>query len=218
MTKLLILLIAVLIIPRVMVEKKKILIIGDSISIGYTPYVRDALADKAIVVHNPGNAQHTGTGLAKLDEWLGDEKWDIIQFNWGLWDLCYRSPDSSEFGKKDKINGVVEFTVEEYKTNLEKLVKRLLLTNAKLVFVTTSFVPDGERGRMVGDDKIYNKAALEVMKKYHIQVNDINKASKKIHKNEGKAANDVHYTEEGYKLLADKIVSCLEKEMKKGDK
>jgi len=198
-----------------MVKKKKILIIGDSISIGYTPFVRDALENEATVVHNAGNAQHTGTGLAKLDEWLGDEKWDIIQFNWGLWDLCYRSPDSSDIGKKDKINGKVEFTVEEYKANLEELVKKLLLTHAKLVFVTTSFVPDGEPGRMVGDDKIYNKAALEVMKKYHIPVNDINTVSKKIHKKEGKAESDVHYTEEGYKMLAGKITSYLEKELKK---
>ena len=49
-------------------KMKKILIIGDSISIGYTPFVKKALAGKAVVVHNPGNAQHTGTGLEKLDE------------------------------------------------------------------------------------------------------------------------------------------------------
>ena len=30
------------------------------------------LARKAIVKHNPGNAQHTGTGLKKIKEWIGD--------------------------------------------------------------------------------------------------------------------------------------------------
>ena len=73
-------------------KKTKILIIGDSISIGYTPFVKAYFYDKAIVSHNPGNAQHTGTGLLKIEEWLEHENWDIVQFNWGLWDLCYRSP------------------------------------------------------------------------------------------------------------------------------
>ena len=75
-------------------KKPKILIIGDSISIGYTPFVKENLIEKAIVKHNPGNAQHSGTGLKKVKEWIGDEDWDIIQFNWGLWDLCYRHPDA----------------------------------------------------------------------------------------------------------------------------
>ena len=52
-------------------EKPKILIIGDSISIGYTPFVQQALADIAEVFHNPGNAQHTGTGLGSIDSWIG---------------------------------------------------------------------------------------------------------------------------------------------------
>ena len=213
MTKFLIVLFSILLIPGFKTEKKKILIIGDSISIGYTPFVREALLDKAVVVHNPGNAQHTGTGLKKLDEWVGDEKWDIIQFNWGLWDLCYRSPDSSESGKKDKINGTITFSVEEYQSNLRELVKKLQATHAKLVFVTTTFVPENEPGRIAGDELRYNKAALEVMQEFNIPVNDIYKASKKIHKKQGESPGNVHYTEQGYQMLAEKIVSFLQKEI-----
>ena len=55
-------------------ELPNVLIIGDSISIGYTPFVKEALEGKANVVHNEGNAQHTGTGLIKLEEWLGDPR------------------------------------------------------------------------------------------------------------------------------------------------
>jgi hypothetical protein len=58
-----------------------VLIIGDSISIGYFPVVKELLEGKAVVVHNPGNAQHTRFGLEKLDEWLGQTKWDVIHFN-----------------------------------------------------------------------------------------------------------------------------------------
>jgi len=65
----------------------KVLIIGDSISIGYTPPLTEMLRGKAEVVHNPGNATHSAYGLKNLDAWLGDAKWDVIQFNHGLHDL-----------------------------------------------------------------------------------------------------------------------------------
>ena len=194
-------------------EKPKIVIIGDSISIGYTPFVKEALTNEAIVKHNPGNAQHTGTGLLKLEEWLNEEVWDIIQFNWGLWDLCYRHPDAKVYGNRDKINGSITFTVEEYKRNLEKLVQQLKKTNAKLIFVTTSFIPEGEAGRFKGDEIQYNKAAKQIMKKNGILINDIHKASKQIHKKHMKEEGDVHFTEKGYELLAVEITNFIKKEI-----
>lgn len=192
---------------------KKILIIGDSISIGYTPFVEEALRGEAIVKHNPGNAQHTGTGLLKLEEWLGNEEWDIIQFNWGLWDLCYRHPDSKVYGKRDKINGTVTFSPEEYAANLDKLVKRLKETGAKLIFVSTSYVPEGEAGRKKGDEIKYNAMATEVMIANGVLINDIHKYSKKVHKTYKSADGDVHYTDAGYSLLAKKIVKMLKQEL-----
>lgn len=194
--------------------KTKILIIGDSISIGYTPFVKETLKDKAIVKHNQGNAQHTGTGLLKLDEWLGNTDWDIIQFNWGLWDLCYRHPDSKVQGNRNKINGTITLSAEEYEKNLTELVNRLKQTDAKLIFVSTSYVPENEAGRFAGDDIKYNTVAKKVMKKEGILVNDINATSKQIHKEYGKGNDDVHYTEEGYKLLADEIVKFIQNEIK----
>ncbi len=41
----------------------KVLIIGDSISMAITPHVARQLDGMATVLHNKGNAQHTGTGL-----------------------------------------------------------------------------------------------------------------------------------------------------------
>lgn len=213
MIKYISLFILLLVLGSFSVPQKKILIIGDSISIGYTPFVKEALKDKAIVKHNPGNAQHSGTGLLKLDEWIGDEDWDIIQFNWGLWDLCYRHADSKVQGKRDKTNGKQTFSIEEYEKNLSELVLRLKQTKAKLIFVTTSYVPNGEAGRFTGDDLNFNKVAKEVMKENNVLMNDINKASKKIHKKHKKAEGDVHYTKEGYKLLSAKIIETLEKQL-----
>lgn len=190
-------------------ELPNVLIIGDSISIGYTPYVKKALEGKANVIHNKGNAQHTGTGLIKLDDWLGNTAWDVIHFNWGLWDLCYRSEQSNVYGNRDKINGAVTFTPEEYGKNLEQLVIRLKKTKAKLIFAMTSYVPEGEAGRIFGDDKRYNKVAIEIMKKNKIQINNFNRISRKIHKKHQKAEDDVHFTPEGYELLAKPVIQII---------
>ena len=196
-------------------KKQKILIIGDSISLGYTPFVKENLSEWAMVEHNPGNAQHTGTGLERIDAWIGDTQWDIIQFNWGLWDLCYRHPNAKAYGNRDKINGVVTFSVEEYASNLEGLVKKIKeKSNAKLIFVTTSYVPKEEVGRHAIDAKKYNEAAKAVMKKYGIMVNDIYKASKNIHKKHGIGSHDVHYTEQGYEKLGELISRFLLNQMK----
>ncbi|SOE23695.1 Lysophospholipase L1 [Spirosomataceae bacterium TFI 002] len=195
-------------------DTPKILIIGDSISIGYTPFVKKHFEGKAEVFHNSGNAQHTGTGLEKIEEWIGDEDWDIIQINWGLWDLCYRYPDSKVQGNRDKINGQITFPLAEYEQNLDEIVKLIKAkTNAKLIFVTTSYVPEHEAGRFTKDPQKYNMVAKKVMKKHSVIINDIYKSSIPIHHQDGKGNNDVHYNSEGYKKLAALISGFLEKEL-----
>jgi len=44
----------------------RVLIIGDSISVGYTPFVKSALSNRMEVVHAPGNSAATATGLKRL--------------------------------------------------------------------------------------------------------------------------------------------------------
>jgi lysophospholipase L1-like esterase len=192
-------------------RKVKILIIGDSISLGYTPYVQEILAEQAIVLHNPGNAQHTGTGLEKIEEWIGDGEWDIIHFNWGLWDLAYRHPDAKVYGNRDKINGTITYSVAEYAANLDSIVKVLKSsTTATLVFATTTYVPKQEAGRYKRDPVRYNKAAKKVMTRNKVLVNDIYHQSRSIHRQYGKGEDDVHFTKEGYQKLANVVSNYLE--------
>jgi lysophospholipase L1-like esterase len=196
-------------------QKPRILIIGDSISIGYTPFVQEYLSDIAYVHHNPGNAQHTGTGLARIEEWLGSANWDIIQFNWGLWDLCYRHPDSKVQGNRDKINGKITYSIDDYASNLDSIVSVLKnKSRAKLIFVTTTYVPEQESGRFTQDAIRYNDIAKQIMKKHSVTIHDIYKKSVAIHNKHGKGANDVHYTQEGYRQLGKGIANFLEEEIR----
>lgn len=195
-------------------DKPSILIIGDSISIGYTPFVTEDLSNKADVFHNPGNAQHTGTGLKKIEEWIGNKKWDIIQLNWGLWDLCYRHPDSKVQGNRDKVKGKITYTIDEYASNLDSIVTILLRkTEAKLIFVTTSYVPKNEAGRFENDAIRYNEAAKKIMEKHSVIINDIYHQSIPIHQKFGKGSDDVHYSNQGYEKLSELVTKFLETEI-----
>jgi len=195
-------------------EKAKILIIGDSVSIGYTPFVKEYLKEIADVLHNPGNAQHTGNGLKNIELWIDNIDWDIIQFNWGLWDLCYRHPDSKVQGQRDKIHGKITISPEDYEKQLDALVKIIRKkSKAKLIFVTTTYVPVNEAGRFSKDALKYNKIARGVMKANGVKINDIYRFSKDIHRKYGNGNDDVHYTEKGYEALGKQIAAFLEHEI-----
>ena len=197
-----------------------VLIIGDSISIGYTRLVREKLIGKANVYRpmngkGPDNCGDTTIGMAKIDAWLGKQKWDVIHFNWGLWDLCYRNPASKEQGGRDKAGGKVSTTPADYEKNLEQLVTRMEATGAKLIWASTTVVPDGEVGRFVGDDEKYNSIAERVMKKHSIPTDDLFALSKEFSGKFSAKAGDVHYKVEGYDALAVQVAGAIEKELPK---
>jgi|EP01047_Picozoa_sp_COSAG01_P073539 hypothetical protein len=63
----------------------RVLLLGDSISIGYHLNVRARLEGVANVHRPDTNCGHTGKGVAMLRDWLaahGDRQWDVIHFNW----------------------------------------------------------------------------------------------------------------------------------------
>ena len=195
-------------------DKAKILIIGDSISIGYTPFVQENLENIADVSHNPGNAKHTGVGIDSVETWIGNTDWDIIHFNWGLWDLCYRHPESEVYGNRDKINGKITFSLDEYGKNLDLIIKIIRKkSDAELVFVTTTYVPVDEAGRYKEDAIKYNDIAKKVMKANEVKINDIYEESISIHNKYGKGNDDVHYKKEGSEELGKLISKFLKQEI-----
>jgi len=189
----------------------RVLIIGDSISIGYFKPVKELLAGTAEVHHNPGNAQHTAFGLAKLDEWLGDTSWDVIHFNHGLHDLKYVDDRGARVPPSE---GRQQIPMDEYARNLDQLVKRLKRTGAELVFATTTPVPEGAAGRIQGDADRYNRAALQVVKRHRIPVNDLYAfALPRLESTQ--RPRDVHFTPEGSRLLAEKVTQSIRTALEK---
>lgn len=70
--------------PEVNESLPNVLLLGDSISIGYMLDVRKQLSGQANVWRPAVNCGPTTRGLESLDKWIGDRKWDLIHFNFGL--------------------------------------------------------------------------------------------------------------------------------------
>ena len=187
-----------------------ILLIGDSISGGYQKQVKSALNGKANVVKNQGNAEWTGTGLKKIDSYLGDTQWDIIHFNWGLWDIYgwrYYDEDRSP---------------EAYAKRLDQLVTRMKKTDARLIWATTTPVCPGPEKSMLQrhnrevvitreQQELYREAALKVMKKHGVEINDLYTYILPDLKKFSPAADNVHFSGSGCARLAKKVTATLEK-------
>jgi len=188
----------------------RVLLIGDSISIGYTLPVRHLLKGKANIHRPPTNCGDTARGLKSMATWLGDKKWDVIHFNWGLHDLKY----VDERGTMVAIDkGKQNLSPEQYAQNLRKLVEEMKKTGAKLVWATTTPVPDGTSGRRKGDEIKYNKMAEKVMSENGIAVDDLNALVEKNPRSQ--LPKNVHFSEEGYKILAESVTRSIEHAMKK---
>ena len=176
----------------------RVLIVGDSISIGYTPFVKKLLEGKAYVEHNAGNGGPTSNGAAHIEEWLKDGNWDAIHFNFGLHDL------------KLMENGKHQVSLEDYEKNLGVIVAAMKKTRAKLVFATTTPVPEGKQNpvRLTADVQRFNAAALRVMERNHVAVDDLyGAAMKRIA--EMQRPNNAHFTEAGYEDLAKPVVESI---------
>lgn len=192
-----------------------VLILGDSISIAYTIPVRDGLKGKANVFRPKDNCGDTQEGLARLTQWLGPNKWDVIHFNWGLHDLCYRNPKAENQGHRDKVNGIQSVTPADYGKNLEELVTRLKATGARLIWASTTVVPENEVGRFVGDDAKYNAIAAQIMEHHGIPTDDLYALSKSFNGKHAGGPGNVHFKPEGSAKLAESVVTSIEAALQK---
>jgi len=181
----------------------KVLLIGDSISIGYAPNVQKLLEGQAEVVHHEGNAQDTRTGLKMLDGWLGDTKWDAIHFNWGLWDL------------KGQADGTTVVPQDEYEKNLRTLVERLKKTGAKLTWASTTPVPEMNAQKRTPENVVkFNDIAAWVMKDNNIPIDDLHARMLPNRQKYESKPNDVHFSKEGSRFLAETVAASVRKELR----
>jgi len=160
----------------------RVLLIGDSVSRGYTQATRKVLAGKANVHRAPANCGPTASGLKNLEVWLGAGKWDVIHFNFGIHD---RGTPAADYVKR-----------------LEEIVTRLEKTGAKLIWASTTPIPDNPAQKQTAASIVEKNAlAAEVMKKHGIPTDDLF-AAMTPRLAEFQPPLDVHFTGAGYDFPA----------------
>ena len=173
----------------------RVLIIGDSVSRGYTQAVRKALAGKANVHRAPANCGPTASGIKNIEVWLAGGKWDVIHFNFGIHDRA--TP------------------IKDYSERLDKLVERMKQTGAKLVWASTTPIPDNPAQKQTAASIVErNQAAAAIMRKQGVQVDDLYSAITP-HLAEMQNPNDVHFNGMGYDFLGAQVAQAIEKALVK---
>jgi lysophospholipase L1-like esterase len=171
----------------------RVLLIGDSISRGYTLAARKALTGVANVHRAPENCGPTANGVKKLPVWLSDGHWDIIHFNFGIHDR--KTP------------------LADYEERLQAITAQLKATGARLIWATTTPVKEGGmKDATESDLAARREVAARVMAKHGVAVNDLH-ATMLPHLEAHQPPQDVHFKEPGYQLLGEQVAAAIRKQI-----
>lgn len=187
----------------------RVLLVGDSISVGYTIPVRALLAGRANLHRVPANAEGTAKSIGLLEGWLGTAKWDLIVFNFGLHDVLI-------------LRGEPRISMGLYLARLGAMIDMMQAQARRLIWVSsTPVTPECEKHtakrwqtdrtqpyRRNKDIVRYNAAAQRLMDQRGIPVVDLySYALPKL--DEIQLPRNVHFTEDGYAVLAQPVAEAI---------
>ena len=189
---------------------KRVLLLGDSIRMGYDDMVRDLLAGKAEVLYD---AEDNGR-FAAYTLWQANQLLrrygpvDVVHWNNGYWDMNIESPMTEAI-----------HPLPEYQHFLRRIIGLCRGQGAQVVFATTVPILDaGSAQDNTGtgasiayqNDWVvtYNRAACEVMREEGVPVNDLYTLCLSG-PDYYKCADRLHLTEEGYLACARQVVASV---------
>ena len=186
-----------------------VVLIGDSIRLGYTSTVVKELAGRANVVGPAANGGDSSNVLSHLGEWAIQRQPDVVHFNCGIHDI-----------KKSKQAGTFQTPPEKYEANLRAIVERLRKeTKATVVFALTTPLVDDRAAKLRVDKDYellnasteqYNEIARRVMKELDVPVNDLRAALGDRDEQLKLIVDDgVHFKPEGSKKLGQAVAAFV---------
>ena len=186
----------------------KVVLLGDSIRIGYDRYVRDALFGQAEVLFPGENCAFAQNVLRRVNLWKDDGKWgnDVVLVHWnaGLWDCLH-------------LDGEGPLTpLPVYRDFLTRIHRRLRrhFPAARLIFATsTPVIEEGYTNpslyaRFNTEIEAFNAAAREALEPVGETIDDLYVVM-------AQAPNDEHsdmthwYTPAGTKRIGDAVLASV---------
>jgi len=182
----------------------KLLIVGDSISMGYTETVAAELGGAADVVHSPGNGGDSSNAVANIDQWLADAKPHLVVLNCGLHDV-----------KRERDGDHCQVPLMFYKTILPAVIEKVRAAGCRCVWVSTTPVIEKRHRAAKSFDRLnkdiddYNKAARAIARKAGLPIINLNKAARNLDLETALTGDGVHFTPEAYEALGKKVAARL---------
>jgi dienelactone hydrolase/lysophospholipase L1-like esterase len=184
----------------------RVVLVGDSIRLGYAPRVAERLSGKAVVISSPENGGDSANVLAHLEEWVLRQKPDVVHLNCGLHDL-----------KRSRTDGHHQVELDRYSENLRRIVDRIRAgTDAALVLADTTPILDerhARRGagfdRTEADVRRYNAAAIAIMRAQGVPVHDLHQVVEQGGPEMMLGPDGTHYTAAGSDRLAEAVADCV---------
>ena len=176
-------------------SNKNVLLLGDSLRMGYEPFVRAMLKGRAGVFGPEENGRWAGYTLNSLRFWVPDfPEPDVIHWNNGLWDLG----DDYNLGRPFSLP-------DEYVSALERtiIVLQQMYPKAKIIMATTMPTDNPDSS----DIESYNELLKKVADKYNLLVDDLFPIIKGHTELIGE--DHIHLKEEGYRLVAKQVVDMI---------
>lgn len=184
---------------------KNVLLVGDSIRMGYDKAVKKTLEGKANVYFPVENCRFASYVLRYIHEYkklVANGDVDVLHWNAGLWD-CLRLFEEEP-----------HTPIEMYSYYIERICVRIkkVFPNAHVIFATSTAVQSEKMSinfkRYNEEIERYNEAAAAVVKKYGFEVNDLYAVSVTL--TENAHSDPVHYyTSVGTEAFANKVLEHI---------
>ena len=141
---------------------KKILLLGDSIRIGYDEYVQMAFDGIAEIYYPKENGRFAAYTLRNVFDWKEQMQGaDVIHWNNGLWDVC-------------DLFGDGPFTpLDTYVSTMVRIARVLKTYAPAVIFATTTVTSPAMWGHDAARTKLYNDTVVEALQAEGVLINDL---------------------------------------------
>jgi len=197
---------------------KKVVLLGDSIRIGYQPVVAEHLKGIAEVIVPETNCGLSRVLLSDHLAWTVDQQADVIHINAGLHDIGKGLPDSEP---NDTFKpGLPREAIDVYTANVRSILSQLQSkTSAKIIWALTTPVNEQWHHERKGFDRLqadvdaYNVAAREVAESLNVEVNDLCTFVIENDRDDLLLPDGVHYKPHGYAKLGERVATVIRKHL-----